>query len=230
MRANTTPDEATAPLHRTVHQKSTRRQTASATRRAARAVFAVVVAAAALGWGAAPASAHNSVVGSSPAADAVVTEQPGVLSVTTSDQLLDLGASGSGAAMVVTGPASAPLFYGDGCATVSGATIETAAQLGAAGQYTVIWQAVSTDGHSISDEFTFDWKPAPGQSLADGATAAASCGIEADAATTDVTADTGSSASSDSALPTIAWIGGAFGAVLLAGAVTLLVLRRTRRS
>ena len=220
---------ATAPIVRPEHQRQTRRHTASATRRAARAVFAVVVAAAALGWGAAPASAHNSAVGSSPAADAVVTEQPGLFSVTTSDLLLDLGGSGSGTAMIVTGPASAPLFYGDGCATVSGATIETAAQLGAAGEYTVIWQTVSTDGHSISDEFTFDWKPAQGQSLADGAATAPSCGIEADASTAEATADDGVSAASDSPLLTVAWIGAALGAVLLAVAVTLLVLRRKRR-
>ena len=192
-------------------------------------MFAVIITAAALGWGAAPASAHNNAVGSSPAADAVVTEQPGMFSVTTSDLLLDLDGTGSGTAMIVTGPASAPLFYGDGCATVSGASIETAAQLGAAGQYKVIWQTVSTDGHSISDEFTFDWKPAPGQLLADGAATAPSCGIEADAATAEATADTGASADSDSPLSTVAWIGGALGVVLLAVAVTLLVLRRTRR-
>ncbi|WP_166784158.1 copper resistance CopC family protein [Cryobacterium suzukii] len=192
-------------------------------------MFAVVVAAAALGWGAAPASAHNNVVGSSPAADAVVTEQPGLFSVTTSDLLLNLDGSGSGTAMVVTGPASAPLFYGDGCATVSGATIETAAQLGAAGEYTVIWQTVSTDGHSISDEFTFDWKPATGQSLADGAATAPTCGTETDAATAEATADAGASAASDSPLSTGAWIGGAIGAILLAVAVALFVLRRKRR-
>ena len=229
MRANTTPHGATAPLLRTAHQRPTRRQAPSATRRAARAVFAIVVAAAVLGWGAAPASAHDTAVGSSPAADAVVTEQPGLFSVTTSDLLLDLGGTGSGTAMIITGPASAPLFYGDGCATVSGATIETAAQLGAAGQYTVIWQTVSTDGHSISDEFTFDWKPASGQSLADGAATAPSCGIEPDAATAEAAADAGASAANDSPLSTVAWIGGVLGAVLLAVAATVLVLRRKRR-
>ena len=229
VRANSTPHGTTASIVRTAHQRPTRRQTASATRRTARAVFAVVVAAAALGWGAAPASAHNNAVGSSPAADSVVTEQPELFSVTTSGQLLDLGGTGSSAAMIVTGPAGAPLFYGDGCATVSGATIETAAQLGPAGQYKVTWQAVSTDGHSISDEFTFDWKPGPGQSLADGAATAPSCGIEADASTTDATTDAGSSAASDSPLSTVAWIGAALGAVVLAVAVTLLILRQKRR-
>ena len=224
MRGNTTPRGAlptsdglmNGPTDPTVH-------------RTARALFAVVVIAAAIGWGAAPASAHNYVVGSSPTADAVVTEQPGVFSVTTNDQLLDLGGTGSGSAMIVTGPASAPLFYGDGCATVAGATVETEAQLGAAGEYTVIWQTVSTDGHAISDEFTFDWQPAAGQTLADGAAAALTCGAETDTATPDTAASPPADTSADSALSTIAWIGGTLGAVVLAVAVTLLILRRTPR-
>ena len=198
-------------------------------RRVSRGAFAVIVIAAALGWGAAPASAHNYVVGSSPAADAVVTEQPGVFSVTTNDQLLDLGGTGSGSAMVVTGPATAPLFYGDGCATVSGATVETEAQLGVAGEYTVIWQTVSTDGHAISDEFTFDWQPSAGQGFADGAAAAPTCGAEADAATTDAATSPPADTRADSTLPTVAWIGGTLGAVLLAVTVTLLFLRRNSR-
>lgn len=159
-----------------------------------------------------------------------MTEQPGVFSVTTNDQLLDLGGTGSGSAMVVTGPASAPLFYGDGCATVSGATVETAAQLGAAGEYTVIWQTVSTDGHAISDEFRFDWQPAAGQTLADGVAAAPTCGAEADAATTETaTSPPAAPSAADSSLSTVAWIGGTLGAVLLAVTVTLLLLRRQSR-
>lgn len=184
-----------------------------------------IVVAAAVGWGAAPASAHNYVVGSTPAAGDVVTEQPGVFSVTTNDLLLDLGGTGTGSAMLITGPSTSPLFYGDGCATVLGATIETPAQLGAAGQYTVIWQTVSTDGHSISDEFTFDWEPAAGQVLAKGAQSAPSCGAEADTAPTDTAASSGGT----SAMSTIAWIGGTLGAVALAVGATLFILRRNPR-
>ena len=196
-------------------------------------MFAAVVVAAALGWGAAPASAHNYEVGSVPTAGSVVTEQPGVFSVTTNDLLLDLGGTGAGSAMVITGPADAPLFYGDGCATVSGATVETSAQLGAAGEYTVIWQTVSTDGHAISDEFTFDWQPAIAQVLADGAATAPTCGTQADAATTDSgtapPADPGATTGGEGSLTTVAWIGGTLGAVVLAVAVTLLILRRKPR-
>ncbi|WP_104081592.1 copper resistance CopC family protein [Cryobacterium sp. Y11] len=231
--ATTSARDETDLTRRTADYSRTRQSTGPAAIRAARAVFAIVVVAASLGWGAIPASAHNNVVGSSPAADAVVTEQPGVFSVTTSDLLLDLGGTGAGSAMVITGPADAPLFYGDGCGTVSGSTVETSAQLGAAGQYTVIWQTVSTDGHAISDEFTFDWQPAANQALADGAATAPICGTEADAATTDSgtapPADSGATTGGGSSLATVAWIGGTLGAVLLAGAVILLILRRKPR-
>jgi len=219
VRGNTTPSGATTANVRT-----------SAHLGAAHAAFAGVVVAAVLGWGAAPASAHNYVVDSSPAADAVVTEQPGVFSVTTNDLLLDLGGSGAGSAMVVTGPANAALFYGDGCDAVSGATIETSAQLGAAGQYTVIWQTVSTDGHAISDEFTFDWQPSADQALAEGAATAPACSTETDAGpppSGDPAA--AESVTSDSTLTTFAWIGGTLGAALLAAGATLLVLRRKPR-
>ena len=202
-------------------------------RGAVRAAFAGVVVAAALGWGAAPASAHNYVVGSSPAADAVVTEQPGVFSVTTNDLLLDLGGSGAGSAMVITGPGNAPLYYGDGCGAVSGATVETSAQLGAAGQYTVIWQTVSTDGHAISDEFTFDWQPSADQALAEGVATAPTCNTDAGEtdAGTPLSGDPAAadSVTGDSTLTTLAWIGGTLGAALLAVGATLLVLRRKPR-
>jgi hypothetical protein len=223
MRGNTTP--------RTGTLSRGRRPTVRGT---TRSLFAVVVVAAAVSWSATPASAHNYIIGSSPTAGAVVTEQPGVFSVTTNDLLLDLGGTGSGSAMLVTGPADAPLFYGDGCAIVSGATVETSAQLGAAGEYTVIWQTVSTDGHSISDQFTFDWQPDADQVVADGAATAPTCGTEADDSATpsdpSVDAATTDTAASDSALSTIAWIGGTLGAALLAVGATLVIVRRKPRA
>ncbi|MET0726455.1 MAG: copper resistance CopC family protein, partial [Leifsonia sp.] len=115
---------------------------------------ATIVVASALA--AAPASAHNYPVGSTPAEGATVTVQPDVISLTTNDNLLDFGSS---SAIQVSGPSDAPLYYGDGCATVTDATVETTAQLGAPGEYTVQWQVVSTDGHPVSGSFTFDWQP-----------------------------------------------------------------------
>jgi methionine-rich copper-binding protein CopC len=190
------------------------------------AVLAVV----SLGFSAGPAFAHNYVVGTTPAAGAVVTEQPGVVSITTNDNLLDLSGEGAGSAIQVSGPTDAPLFYGDGCATVTGPTLSSAVQLGAPGEYTVTWQTVSTDGHSISDTFTFSWQPDASQVLADGSPSAPTCasdsssdtGADTDAAATDAAADTGSGVGATDLL----WIGGALVAILAAIGVTLLLLRK----
>lgn len=175
------------------------------------------------GWAAAPVSAHNSLVSSSPEDGAVVTEQPGVISVTTSDALLDLDGTGAGSALQISGPSDTLLYYGDGCVGVSGATAETSAELGEAGEYTVTWQVVSTDGHPISGTLTFDWQPAEGQVLAAGSATAPSCGgtgaaagSESDAATTGA----------PSGLGDAGWILAALGTIGIVVTVTLLVLRR----
>jgi methionine-rich copper-binding protein CopC len=193
-----------------------------------RALCAAAIAAAALGWSADPASAHNSPVGYSPAEGAVVTQQPGVFSVTTNEALLDLDGEGAGNAMLITGPtgAAAPLYYGDGCVTLFGPGIETKAQLGEPGEYTVIWQVVSVDGHPVSGKYTFTWQPAAGQTLAKGSAAAPTCGQAAGA--TPVATDAAASGDTGAALSDVAWIAAALGAVLLFGGGTLLVVRRRR--
>ncbi|TFD76529.1 copper resistance CopC family protein [Cryobacterium psychrophilum] len=188
---------------------------------------------AAVGLFAAPASAHNYPVGYAPAENSVITEQPGVFSVTTNDLLLNLDGAGAASAMQITGPKSAdePLYYGDGCATVSGATVEKSAQLGGAGDYTVIWQSVSTDGHAISGEYSFTWKPREGQELATGSPVVPTCGGTVEDETPPTTAapgtvSPGASAASSGVLTDVAWIGGSLGMVLLAVGATLFVLRR----
>jgi len=171
------------------------------------------------------ASAHNSVVSTTPAEDAVVTEQPGTVSLTTNDALLDLG---TGAALLVQGPDG--LAYGDGCAVIDGATASSVVELGEAGTYTVIWQVVSTDGHPISGEWTFDWQPADGVVLGTGTdspacggdatgTAAPGAGDASDAA--DEGADAAASGSTD-----LLWLGAGVLVAVVAGVATWLVVRR----
>ncbi|MDH6238293.1 copper resistance protein CopC [Cryobacterium sp. CG_9.6] len=187
---------------------------------------------AAVGLFAAPASAHNSPIGSVPVDNSVVTEQPGVFSVTTSDLLLDLDGAGAASAMQISGPTDSPtpLFYGDGCATVSDATLESSAQLGEAGDYTVIWQTVSIDGHAISGEFAFTWQPAAGQELSTGSPDAPTCGgtaAEVTTQTTDAAADeSDASATAPGAGADVLWIGAALGVVALAVGATLFFVRR----
>lgn len=201
----------------------------SARRRLGRAAFGAFILAAALGMSSGPAFAHNYPVGYSPDEGAVVTEQPGVFTVTTNEDLLDLDGAGASSAMQVRGPAGSvePLYYGDGCVMIFGPTVETEAQLGEPGEYTVIWQAVSTDGHPVSGEYTFTWQPVEGQALATGAKTAPNCGGSAPAGpvTTDA-AVPGENAAGGAAIMDVAWIAGALGAVVLAVIVTLLLARR----
>lgn len=208
--------------NRETHSAGTRRWSV-------RALGGAVVVAALVGWSAAPAFAHNFPVGSSPAEGAIVTEQPGTFTVTTNDQLLDLRGEGSGNAMAIRGPAGAatPLYYGDGCVTLFGPSIETKAQLGQPGEYTVIWQVVSTDGHAVSEEYTFTWQPVAGQKLAEGSPTLPSCG-----GTAQTRADAAASTPADAGpgLGDLAWIGGALGAVILAIGGTLLVVDRRGRT
>ncbi|MET0783466.1 MAG: copper resistance CopC family protein [Leifsonia flava] len=187
-----------------------------------------VLAASVLGV-AGPASAHNYPVSSTPAEGSTVTEQPGTVSLTTNDNLLSFG---NGSAIEVSGPASDPRFYGDGCSRIVDATIETDAQLGQPGTYTVTWQVVSTDGHPVSGEYQFEWAPADGTELAEGSATAPTCATaeaEAPAAESEDGSDdstTDAAATSASSLGDLLWIAGALAVVVLAVVVTLLVLRR----
>ncbi|MCY7288903.1 MAG: copper resistance protein CopC [Cryobacterium sp.] len=195
-----------------------------------RALGGAAVVVAALGGAAAPASAHNSPIGSSPAEGAVVTEQPSLFTVTTNDALLDFGGGGAGSGMLISGPSDAatPLYYGDGCISVLDSTVETAAQLGQPGEYTVTWQVVSTDGHPVSGDFAFTWQPAAGQETAEGSPTKPVCSQGAGAATDAPAAapDANSAAPTGAALADAAWIAAGLGAVLLAVAGILLATRR----
>jgi methionine-rich copper-binding protein CopC len=185
------------------------------------------------------ASAHNYLVSSTPEAGSVLTELPSDFVITTNDVLLDFGgeSTGSAGALEVQGPDG--LFYGDGCVVVSGPSISTPAALGPAGDYTVIWRVVSTDGHPVSSQFSFTWQPDAGQPASPGSEAAPVC-ASADDGTGDA-ADgptAGSSGSGSDATATaaseaefvsvLAWVGGALLAMVAAVAVTLLVLRRPK--
>ena len=93
-------------------QARARRRGAAGARRVALLVAASV---ALVAVPAVPASAHNYVVATTPAEGAVVTEQPGTISLETNDELLDVG---DGSAIQVQGPDG--LYYGDGCTDVVG--------------------------------------------------------------------------------------------------------------
>ncbi|MGF2949636.1 copper resistance CopC family protein [Microbacterium alcoholitolerans] len=102
---------------------------------------------------AAPASAHDELVSSSPAADEQLTTAPEQITLTFSNNLLSLEEN-SGTAMTVEDEsgqdwvAEAPVVQGD---TV---TVPLKADM-PNGAYLVTWKVVSSDGHPTSGEYSF---------------------------------------------------------------------------
>jgi methionine-rich copper-binding protein CopC len=186
------------------------------------------------------AQAHNYLVSSTPEAGEVLTTLPELFEITTNEPLLDSVGEG-GFALEVRD--SAGLYYGDGCVTIAGPSITTAAALGDPGDYTVIWQVVSADGHTVSEEFPFTWAPADAAATTStGSESVPQCGADGtssdDSAATDSGTDnsggTGSATeTSDTAesadLGNVLWIGGAVVLVGATVAVTLLLSGRKKK-
>ncbi|MGN7189977.1 copper resistance CopC family protein [Curtobacterium sp. MCBA15_004] len=173
---------------------------------------------------AAPASAHNYLVSSTPAVGGTLTELPDRFDITTNDRLLAIGGSDSGFAFRVLGPDGR--YYEDGCVAVDGPSMTTKAALGASGKYEVEWQIVSADGHTVSDRYDFTWDAPAGFSPAVGATKPPTCATDR-GATAGAESDPGTTtAGGDSTASDALWIGA--GGVVLVGLVVavLLLLRR----
>ena len=171
-----------------------------------------------------PASAHNYMIASTPKVDGTLTELPKAFEITTNDKLLDIGGSDSGFAYRIVGPDGR--YYEDGCLAVDGPSMTTKAALGDSGKYTVEWQIISADGHTVSDEYTFTWDAPAGFTPAAGTTKPPVCATDtADDGATSATTGT-ASGSTDSASSDALWIGA--GGVVLVGVVVavLLLLRR----
>jgi methionine-rich copper-binding protein CopC len=174
-----------------------------------------------------PASAHNYLVATTPAKDAVVTTQPGTVSLETNDALLDVE---GGSVIQVQGPDGR--YYGDGCAVVDGPVATTQTELCEPGRYTVTWRVVSTDGHPISGTWAFTWQPVDGIALAEGTDEPGACG-GASATTPEASSSADASdgpeesAEAASAAPLDAlWIVGGVLLAAVAAIVTWLVVRR----
>lgn len=168
----------------------------------------------------AAANAHDDLVDSTPGANATIDELPEVFSVTVNEPLLDLDGEASGFAIEVTDATGR--YYGDGCLTVEGATLSTGAALGEAGDYTLTWQLVSEDGHTVSGSFGFTWT---GEATAAGSATPPDCG---GTAVREPASSATPAPREDARLGEVLWIGGALLAVLIAGLMTVLMLSRRR--
>ena len=172
----------------------------------------------------APASAHNSAITSTPADGSTVTVQPGVLTLVTNDDLLNVPASN----LMVATDASGR-FYGDGCATVKGTSISTNAQLGVAGDYTVQWRVVSGDGHPVSGSWSFHWAPAPDQKLAAGSSSQPVCAGSTPRETPTATAQSNTAGTGSGQSTTLIWFLAALCAMVVAAGITFGLLTRKRK-
>jgi methionine-rich copper-binding protein CopC len=185
---------------------------------------------------AAPASAHNYLVESTPTEGETLTALPEQFIITTNDDLLNLGADAGGFALQVQDADG--LFYGDGCVVVDGPSMTANAALGAPGAYLLTWQVVSIDGHTVSGEIPFAWAPDDITESSAGSDAAPVCGEgteepEPSPTAEDSTESATPPATAEEEVPAdssdLLWIGGAIAAVVVAGAVTMLVLSRKKK-
>ncbi|MEV4775180.1 copper resistance protein CopC [Microbacterium sp. LWO13-1.2] len=174
-----------------------------------------------------PASAHDSLQASSPAADTTVETLPAELTLTFSAKLID----GEGATEVVVTDAAGRSVT-DGAATVDGAivTLPLVAEADA-GVYHVIWKVVSSDGHPTDGEFSFtvatstltEPTAAPTTAPAPSETPSAEQSPPATATTEGTPAD------GDAFLDALPWIIGAVVVAGLGGAVVAVMVSRARR-
>lgn len=116
--------------------------------------LALALAAAAMipALAAAPAQAHDSLRSTSPAKDSTVTTAPEQVSLTLSQPPTD-AASLNFSVIKVTDSTGRTLS--DGKVSITDATLSTTVAKGANGPVTVLWRAVSSDGHPIEGSYSF---------------------------------------------------------------------------
>ncbi len=152
---------------------------------------------------AAPAAAHNRLVGSDPADGATLDRTPGAVVLTLGEPSVALGTQ-----VVVSGP-DGPASTGP--PELVDTTVRQPLVPGApAGDYTVTWRVTGNDGHPLAGRLTFTAR-APGTGQYAGPAPAP-----------PATGATGS----DDGVPALGWV--VLAVLLLGGAAALAVLRRRR--
>jgi hypothetical protein len=136
------------------------------------AASAALVAAAALALAPAlSAAAHDYLVDSDPQAGSTVTTALHQVSLTFNDHVY----GGPSSLVTVTGPDAGTRHYETGCATTTDRVVTAPVALGAPGRYTITYQIVSADGHTVSNALSFTYQPPSGATAAAGS-ASAVCG------------------------------------------------------
>jgi len=125
---------------------------------------------------ASPAQAHNAVDWRTPAPGTTLTESPVAISISTDGDLLDLGGNSRGFGIALMDESG--LYYGDGCVSVSEHAIQASVTFGEPGTYSIVYQFVSADGHSLSDSYEVTFAPVSNHTPAQGFSTPPECGLE----------------------------------------------------
>jgi len=171
-----------------------------------------------LSAGAGAASAHDQLLSSSPAEEAVVPDAPTEITMVFSDGVLDIGG------VVVVADAEGT-DWADGALILDGNTVTQKLKPGAPdGAYQVRWRVVSADGHPISDVYDY--------SVGDSAAPAISSTEKNSSSPQPSPAPTTDSASAAApeGIPIVALaVGGAALGLAVYAAIILSIRRRTKR-
>lgn len=184
---------------------------------------------------AAGASAHDYLVSSDPAAGSTISAPLDTVKLTFNDRVLDLSGNGSSTLLTVTGPGGK--HFETGCATVSDRDVTAPVALGGAGGYTITYQVVSADGHTVSSSLAFTYQPAAGTHEAAGSTSPGCKGAapESAASSPASTASTAPASSQSAAaaggpdLGVVIGIAIAIVVLAVAGVVIVILTSRRRR-
>ncbi|HEU0257426.1 MAG TPA: copper resistance protein CopC [Microbacteriaceae bacterium] len=186
--------------------------------------------------GADAASAHDYPVRWSPAAGSTVTTPPTTVSITFDDLVLDLSGDSHTSLLQVTHTSQgATRYFATGCTVTKGREVSVPVVLGPAGDYKVSYQIVSADGHVVSGNSTFHYRPASGTTQAAG-TSSPACEAAGPARAASPSATAGrsgggvSGTSGSAGLPFGIVLGVAGTIVALAVIAVVVVLFTTRRA
>lgn len=171
---------------------------------------------------ASPASAHDELLGSDPAADATTDVLPAQITLTFSG---DISTEQGANEIQVTDAGGTELAVGD--VTVQDNVLTQPVAGTASGVVTVLWKVVSSDGHPIAGDFTFTVTPATTPTPTPTETATPTP-TPSDTATPSPTATTAPDDGGDAG-GSLPWIIGGLILVAVLGAVTYLLVSRARR-
>jgi methionine-rich copper-binding protein CopC len=208
------------------------RSNSSSSRRAGGSALALTVTLAAVVaglTGAAPASAHSALTGSTPADGATVTTALEQVDLTFSEAPL----AGLDAGLRIEVRDKAGQDESTGEVRVDGTTMSKRVDL-SAGPHTVLWRYVSPDGHPIDGQVAFTVEAAPVPSStptpvsSSSATPSREARLRSDAsATATPTPAAADSPAAGPGAPVLPWVLGGVLLVVVAGVVALAVRRRS---